>query len=167
MGFYEDMEKSLLEDIEIEKGNVPLKERKGMPAKTYVCNENLKDLTDEEVWHEEEMIASTERIDFETDLCYNNKQMVTDCENDLIKNTENSIMESDNMNLQTNDSNGYRRLDFSKLNFSSNTITYDQALKDVEPMMFGEDVLSGKKKIKITKAEKDYKKKCVKLETSY
>jgi DNA-binding XRE family transcriptional regulator len=35
MGFYEDMEKSLLEAIEIEKGNVPLKERKNMLAPTY------------------------------------------------------------------------------------------------------------------------------------
>jgi DNA-binding XRE family transcriptional regulator len=43
MGFYEDMEKSLLEAIEIEKGNLPVKERKGMPASTYyVANEDEK-----------------------------------------------------------------------------------------------------------------------------
>lgn len=35
MSFFEDMEKSLLEAIEIEKGNIPLAERKGMAAPTY------------------------------------------------------------------------------------------------------------------------------------
>jgi hypothetical protein len=35
MSFYEDLEKSLLEAIEIEKGNIPLKKREGMPAPTY------------------------------------------------------------------------------------------------------------------------------------
>lgn len=40
MGFYEDMEKSLLEAIEIEKGKIPLTERKGMPAPTYYISDN-------------------------------------------------------------------------------------------------------------------------------
>lgn len=47
MGFYEDMEKSLLEAIEMEKGNIPVTERKGMPAKTYYISENEKDLVNE------------------------------------------------------------------------------------------------------------------------
>lgn len=43
MSFYEDMEKSLLEAIEVEKGNIPLKERKGMAAPTfYVPNDEEK-----------------------------------------------------------------------------------------------------------------------------
>lgn len=43
MSFYEDMEKSLLEAIEVEKGNIPLKERKGMAASTfYVPNDEEK-----------------------------------------------------------------------------------------------------------------------------
>ena len=39
MGFYEDMERALLEAIEIEKGNISVKEKSGMPAKTlYVAD---------------------------------------------------------------------------------------------------------------------------------
>lgn len=47
MSFYEDMEKSLLEAIEIEKGNIPLKERKGMPAPTYYISDDDKKLVDD------------------------------------------------------------------------------------------------------------------------
>ena len=47
MSFYEDMEKSLLEAIEIEKGNIPVTERKGMPAPTYYISESDKELVDE------------------------------------------------------------------------------------------------------------------------
>lgn len=43
MGFYEDMEKSLLEAIEIEKGNIPLSERKDMLAPTFYA-ENRKSM---------------------------------------------------------------------------------------------------------------------------
>lgn len=46
MGFYEDMEKSLLEAIEIEKGNIPLTERKGMPAPTFYVANGDEDLID-------------------------------------------------------------------------------------------------------------------------
>ena len=46
MSFYEDMEKSLLEAIEIEKGNIPVTERKGMPATTYYISESDKELVD-------------------------------------------------------------------------------------------------------------------------
>ena len=46
MSFYEDMEKSLLEAIEIEKGNIPLKERKGMSAPTYYISDNDKKLVE-------------------------------------------------------------------------------------------------------------------------
>lgn len=61
----------------------------------------------------------------------------------------------------------YRRLNFSKLNFAPSTITYEEALKDVTPLELPESVVSGKKKISITKAEKDYHNKCVKLGISY
>ena len=37
MGVYEDLERSLLEAIEIEKGNIPVIERENMPAPTYVA----------------------------------------------------------------------------------------------------------------------------------
>ena len=58
----------------------------------------------------------------------------------------------------------YRRLDFSKLKFSEKTISTEEALKDITPIQWSEDVLSGKKKVTITKAEKDFENKCVKLE---
>lgn len=46
MSFYEDMEKSLTEAIEIEKGNIPLAERKGMPAPTFYVASGEEDLID-------------------------------------------------------------------------------------------------------------------------
>lgn len=55
---------------------------------------------------------------------------------------------------------GYRRLDFSKIAFADETVTMDDALKNVpsaEPIS----------KIEITKVKKDYDNKCVKLEISY
>lgn len=47
MGFYEDMEKSLLEAIEMEKGNIPLVQKKDMPAPTFVASDKEKELIDE------------------------------------------------------------------------------------------------------------------------
>ena len=61
----------------------------------------------------------------------------------------------------------YRRLNFNKLNFAPNTITYEEALKDVTPLELPESVVSGNKKISSTKAERNYKNKCVKLEILY
>ena len=40
-----------------------------------------------------------------------------------------------------------RRLDFSKLNFSSRIISTEEALKDVEPFKLSEEVLKGNKKL--------------------
>lgn len=42
--FFDDTMQGLLEAIEIEKGNVPLKERKGMPAPTYYVTDTDKTL---------------------------------------------------------------------------------------------------------------------------
>lgn len=47
MSFYEDMERALLEAIEIDKGNIPLTEREGMPAKTFYVADNDQKLIDE------------------------------------------------------------------------------------------------------------------------
>ena len=47
MSFYEDVEKSLMEAIEIEKGNIPLTEREGMPAPTYYISDDDKKLVDD------------------------------------------------------------------------------------------------------------------------
>ena len=46
MSFYDDMEKALLEAIEIEKGNIPLTERKGMAAPTYYVADDDQKLID-------------------------------------------------------------------------------------------------------------------------
>ena len=58
----------------------------------------------------------------------------------------------------------YRRLNFGKLNFSDDTISYDEALENATPFEFSTDIVFGQKKIKTTKAEKDYENRCVKLE---
>lgn len=47
MGFYEDMEKSLLEAIEMEKGNIPMTQRENMPAPTFVASDKERELIDE------------------------------------------------------------------------------------------------------------------------
>ena len=44
---------------------------------------------------------------------------------------------------------GYKRLDLSKLNTSHKIISMGEALKDVTPMIFNEDVYNGTKKVKI------------------
>lgn len=58
----------------------------------------------------------------------------------------------------------YRRLDFSKLNFSDNVISHEEALGNTTPFKLENDVIFGQKKIKVTKAESDYENRCVKLE---
>lgn len=49
MGFYEDIEKSLLEAIEMEKGNIPMVQKENMPAPTFVASDKEKELIDEVV----------------------------------------------------------------------------------------------------------------------
>lgn len=44
--FFEDTMQGLLEAIEIDKGNLPLKELKGMPGKTYYVADDDKELID-------------------------------------------------------------------------------------------------------------------------
>lgn len=56
--------------------------------------------------------------------------------------------------------NAYRRLDLNKLSFANKTISMSEALKNIAPT-------TSDSIIKITKAEKDYESKCVKLEISY
>lgn len=46
MSFYKDMEKALLEAIEIEKGNIPLTKREGMPAPTYYVADDDQKIID-------------------------------------------------------------------------------------------------------------------------
>jgi hypothetical protein len=47
--------------------------------------------------------------------------------------------------------NGYRHLDFSKLNFSDKVVTSKEALQDVIPIKWSDDVLQGKKQVIIKK----------------
>lgn len=47
MGFYEDIEKSLMEAIEMEKGSISLEQIENMPAPTYVVTNRDADLIDE------------------------------------------------------------------------------------------------------------------------
>lgn len=42
MGFYNDLEKSFLEAIEMEKGNLPLIQKENMPAPTFAALEQEK-----------------------------------------------------------------------------------------------------------------------------
>jgi hypothetical protein len=61
-----------------------------------------------------------------------------------------------------------RRLDMSKLNSRiTKIVPIEEALKDVTPIEWSDEVLSGKKEVVITNAEKDCENKCVKLEISY
>lgn len=47
MGLYEDLEKGLLEAIEIEKNQLPLNQRSNMPAPTFYAADREKELIDE------------------------------------------------------------------------------------------------------------------------
>ncbi len=47
MSFFDDMEKALLEAIEIEKGNIPLKERENISTKSFYIPNNEEKLIDE------------------------------------------------------------------------------------------------------------------------
>ena len=60
----------------------------------------------------------------------------------------------------------YRKLNFSKLNFSDDVVSYEDALKNVTPLQIPKEVIDGKRKIQVTSAEKDCDNKCVKLEIS-
>ena len=47
MGFYESLEKELLEAIEIKNGAISLTEKENMPAPTFVASDKEKELIDE------------------------------------------------------------------------------------------------------------------------
>ena len=50
---------------------------------------------------------------------------------------------------------GYRRLDFDKLHFAETPVSYEEAVKDVVPFDVSKGVMSRKRELKITRAEKD------------
>ena len=47
MSLYEDLERGLLEAIAMEKGEIPVVEKKGMPAPTFIASDMEKRLIDE------------------------------------------------------------------------------------------------------------------------
>lgn len=49
MGFYEDLEKSLMEAIAIEKNKLPLHEVTDMPALTFRASESKREIDTEEL----------------------------------------------------------------------------------------------------------------------
>ena len=44
---YKDLERSLLEAIEIEEGKIPLTQKENMPAPTFIAYDKKKELIDE------------------------------------------------------------------------------------------------------------------------
>lgn len=57
----------------------------------------------------------------------------------------------------------YHRLDFDKLHFAETPVPYEEAVKDVVPFDVSKGVMSRKRELKITRAENDYEKRCVKV----
>lgn len=55
----------------------------------------------------------------------------------------------------------YKRLDFSKLTFSDKEVTTEEALRDIVPFEWSDEVLQGKQEVHIVASEK-----CVKQEIS-
>lgn len=49
MGFYTDIEKSLFEAIEMEKGDISLTRKENMSAPTFIVSDNEKKLIDDMV----------------------------------------------------------------------------------------------------------------------
>lgn len=57
----------------------------------------------------------------------------------------------------------YHRLAFDKLHFAETPVSYGEAVKDAVPFEVSNGVVSSKTELKITRAEKDYEKRCVKF----
>ena len=72
---------------------------------------------------------------------------------DKDKQTDNKLTEEDGTMNTTVERQGYKRLEFSKLNFSDKVVTAEEALRDVTPFKWTEDVLQGKKKVIIKKTK--------------
>lgn len=74
MGLYEDMEKGLLEAIEIEKGNIPLTEREDMPAPTFFAADREKELIDSVINLRREQNISQSKL---ADMTGNKQQAIS------------------------------------------------------------------------------------------
>ncbi len=78
MGFYEDLEKGLLEAIAMEKGEIPMVEKENMPAPTFVAADMEKKLIDEIVQIRKEQNMSQSRL---AELTGNKQQAISRTEN--------------------------------------------------------------------------------------
>lgn len=74
MGFYEDMEQSLLEAIEMEKGNIPVVQKENMPAPTFFASDKERELIDELVNLRREQNISQNRL---AELTGNKQQAIS------------------------------------------------------------------------------------------
>ena len=58
----------------------------------------------------------------------------------------------------------YHRLDFSKLQFAETPVPFEDAIKNITPFEIPEEMLNHKQELQITNAEKNYEKRCIRLE---
>lgn len=78
MGFYEDLERGLLEAIAMEKGEIPVIEKANMPAPTFIAADMEKKLIDEIVQIRKEQNMSQKKL---AELTGNKQQAISRTEN--------------------------------------------------------------------------------------
>ena len=72
--FFEDTMQGLLESVDMEKGNIPLKEKENMPAPTFIASEKERELIDEVVTLRKEQNMSQNRL---AELTGNKQQAIS------------------------------------------------------------------------------------------
>ena len=72
--FFEDTMQGLLEAVDMEKGNIPLKEKENMPAPTFIASEKERELIDEVVTLRKEQNMSQNRL---AELTGNKQQAIS------------------------------------------------------------------------------------------
>lgn len=72
--FFEDTMQGLLEAVDMEKGNIPLKEKENMPAPTFIASEKERELIDEVVTLRKEQNMSQNRL---AELTGNKQQVIS------------------------------------------------------------------------------------------
>lgn len=78
MGFYEDLERGLLEAIAMERGEIPITEKENMPATTFVAADMEKKLIDEIIQIRKEQNMSQSKL---AELTGNKQQAISRTEN--------------------------------------------------------------------------------------
>ena len=78
MGFYEDIERGLLEAIAMERGEIPVVERENMPAPTFAAADKEKKLIEELVRIRKEQNISQSRL---AELTGSKQQAISRTEN--------------------------------------------------------------------------------------